>query len=219
MAASLGLTWTTAVVAWVAAVPLWRFTQHTITVAHEGGHAMFGVLFGQKIEGVKVTGGGGGVTTFASKLPWLADLVISLAGYLGPSALGLSGVFLLQRGYAEAVLWASVALLAILLLKIRNPLGFITVIGTGIVLYWVASHWADPAQLAFSYFWVWFLLIGGVRTITNLFWATFRQDPGSDAAALEKITFLPDVFWLAVFWLGAMAALIYGGATMLHLVP
>jgi hypothetical protein len=217
MAASLGLAWTTGVVAWVAAVPLWRFTRHTITVAHEGGHAMFGVLFGQKIDSVEVTGDGGGVTNFAKSMPWLADLVISLAGYLGPSALGLGGVFLLRHGQAEGVLWASMALLAVILLKIRNPLGFVTVIGTGVVLYWVARHWADPAQLAFGYFWVWFLLIGGVRTITNLFWATFRQDRGSDAAALEGLTLLPDVFWLAVFWLGTMAALVYGGATMLHL--
>jgi hypothetical protein len=217
MAASLGLAWTSAVVAWVAAVPLWRFTQHTITVAHEGGHAMFGVLFGQKITGVRVTGHGGGVTNFAKALPWFADLVISLAGYLGPSALGLGGVFMLQRGHAEGVLWASIGLLAVLLLMIRNPLGFITVIGTGVVLYWVARRWADSAQLAFTYFWVWFLLIGGVRTITNLFWATFRQERGSDAAALESLTFLPDVFWLAVFWLGTMAALVVGGVTMLHI--
>ena len=216
MASSLGMAWTTGVVAWVAAVPLWRFTQHTITVAHEGGHAMFGALFGQKIKGVKITGGGGGVTHFAPGIPWFADLVITLAGYLGPSALGLGGVFLLRRGQADALLWASLGLLAVILVKIRNPLGFVAVIGTGVALYWVARHWADPAQEAFGYFWVWFLLIGGVRTITNLFWATFRQDPSSDAAALEGLTFLPDVFWLAVFWLGAMAALVYGGATLLH---
>jgi hypothetical protein len=217
MAGSLGMAWTTGVVAWVAAVPLWRFTQHTITVAHEGGHALFGVLFGQKVKDVKITGGGGGVTHFAPGIPWFADLVISLAGYLGPSALGLGGVFLLQRDQAEGVLWASLALLALILVKIRNPLGFVAVIGTGVVLYWVARHWTDPAQLAFGYFWVWFLLIGGARMITNLFWATFRQDPGSDAAALEGLTFLPDVFWLAIFWLGTMAALVYGGATMLHI--
>ena len=217
MAASLGLAWTSGVVAWVAAVPLWRFTQYTITVAHEGGHAMFGALFGQKIKGVELTGGGGGVTNFAGKIPWFADLVISLAGYLGPSALGLSGVFLLQRGHAEAMLWASIGLLAVLLLKVRNPLGFVAVIGTGVVLYWTARHWPDSAQLAFGYFWVWFLLIGGVRMITSLFWATFQQDPDSDAAVLEGLTILPDVFWLAVFWLGTMAALVYGGATLLHI--
>lgn len=169
MAASLGLAWTSAVVAWVAAVPLWGFTKHTITVAHEGGHAMFGVLFGQKVEGVRLDRGGGGVTDFPPKMPWLADLVITLAGYLGPSALGLGGVFLLRRGHPEWVLWASLGLLFLILIKLRNPLGFVTVIGTGVVLYWVASRWAAPAQLAFGYCWVWFLLIGGVRTITGLF--------------------------------------------------
>jgi hypothetical protein len=217
MAGSLGLAWTSGVVAWVAAVPLWRFTQHTITVAHEGGHAMFGVLFGQKVHGVRVTADGGGETRFSPSMPWLADLFITLAGYLGPSALGLGGVFLLARGQPEMVLWASVGLLAVILLMIRNPLGFVAVIGTGVVLYWVARHWPDPAQLAFGYFWVWFLLIGGVRTITGLFWATYRDDRGSDAAIMQKLTLLPDIFWLALFWLGTMAALVYGGATLLHL--
>src|ERR1700712_2895612 len=100
MAAELGMAWTTGVVAFVAAVPLWRFTKHTITVAHEGGHAMFGVLLGQKVKGVRVTAGGG-VTKLPPKMPWLADLIITLAGYLGPSALGLGGAFLLLRGQPE----------------------------------------------------------------------------------------------------------------------
>jgi peptidase M50B-like protein len=216
MAADLGMAWTTGVVAFVAAVPLWRFTKHTITVAHEGGHAMFGVLLGQKVQGVRLTADGGGVTRLPSKMPWLADLIITLAGYLGPSALGLGGVFLLLRGQPDVVLWGGIVLLALILVKLRNPLGFVAVIGTGVVLYWVARHWTDPAQLAFGYFWVWFLLIGGVRTITSLFWATYAQDGSSDAAVLERLTLLPDVLWLAVFWFGTMAALVYGGAILLR---
>lgn len=187
-----------------------------MVLAHEGGHAMFGALFGQKISSVTVSSGGGGVTNFPNKIPWLADLVITLAGYLGPSALGLSGVFLLLHHKHEAVLWAGLMLLALILIKVRNLLAFLAVIGTGVVLYWVATQWPDPAQLAFGYFWVWFLLFGGVRMITNLFWATYRQDDSSDAAVLEKLTFLPDVLWLAVFWLGSMAALVYGGAKLLN---
>jgi hypothetical protein len=216
MAGDLGMAWTTGVVAFVAAVPLWRFTKHTITVAHEGGHAMFGVLTGQKVHGVRLSADGGGVTNFPSKMPWLADVIITLAGYLGPSALGLGGVFLLLHDQPEMVLWASIVLLALILVKLRNPLGFAAVIGTGVVLWWVARHWPDPAQLAFGHFWVWFLLMGGVRTITSLFWATFDQQPGSDAAVLERLTHLPDVLWLAVFWVGTMGALVFGGAGLLH---
>lgn len=217
MEPSSGLAWTSAIVAWVAAVPLWRFTQHTITVAHEGGHAAAGVMAGQKVTSIKVKAGGGGVTNFRPGIPWLANLAIGVAGYVGPSTVGLGGVFLVLHGRPEAFLWASLVLLAVILVKIRSGVGFVAVIGTGLVLYWVLHTWSDPAQLAFAHFWVWFLLIGGVRTITGLFQATSRNDEKSDAAKLAKLTLLPDIFWLAVFWLATMAALIYGGARLLRL--
>jgi hypothetical protein len=215
MEPSLGLAWVTAVVGFVAAVPLWRFTKWTIVVTHEGGHALFGALFGQKVSSIKLSAAGG-VTQFPPTMPWFADLLITLAGYLGPSAVGLGGVYLLLRGRPEAVLWISMGLMVLLLLKVRNPLAFLTVIATGGVLYWVARHWEDPAQLAFGYAWVWFLLMGATRNITDLFWVTHAGDSGSDAAVLQRLTWLPDIFWLAVFWLATMSALLYGGALMLR---
>jgi hypothetical protein len=53
--------------------------------------------------------------------------------------------------------------------------------------------------------------------ITNLFWGVARNNQESDAAVLAKLTLLPDVVWLAIFWFGTMAALIYGGARLLRL--
>ncbi|MBU2662898.1 M50 family metallopeptidase [Actinoplanes bogorensis] len=213
----LGLAWTTALVAWVAAVPLGRFTMHTITVTHEGGHTLLGVLTGVKVGRIKVNGDGGGETGFPPKIPWLADVLITLAGYLAPSAVGLGGVFLLLHDRAEWVLWISVVMLGLLVFKMGNPLGFVAAIGTGVVLWYVATHWSDQAQLAFTYAWVWFLLIGGARTITGLFWGVRNGDKGSDAAVMQRLTLLGDVVWLAFFWLAAMAALIYGGVKLLHL--
>ena len=210
------MAWTTAVVGFLLAVPLWGFTKWSITSAHEGAHAAAGVMSGQKVTGVTFTAGGGGSTGFPPKMPWLADLIITLVGYLGPSAVGLGGVFLLLRGQVDMVLWISVVLLALLLIKMRNPLSIISAIGTGFVLYWVARYWGDSAQLGFTYAWVWFLLMGGTRQIPDLFWAMKHGDTSSDAAVLQRLTFLPDVFWLAVFWLAALAALVYGGSLLLR---
>ena len=215
MGASLGLAWSTAIVAFVAVVPFWKFTKWTITTAHEGAHATFGVLFGQKVRGITFTDEGG-LTKLPPKMPWLADLIITFVGYLGPSAVGLGGVFLLLHGRPEWVLWISVGLLALILLKMRNILSIVVALGTGLVLYWVARHWPDPAQLAFAYAWVWFLLMGGTRKITDLFWVTHGGSASSDAAILQRLTFLPDIFWLAVFWLATMSALLYGGALLLR---
>jgi peptidase M50B-like protein len=214
---SPGLAWTTAVAAWVAAVPLWRFTKHTITIAHEGGHSLISLLIGVKAGRITVHRDGGGATAFPEKIPWLADLLITMAGYLGPSAVGLGGVYLLVAGRPGWVLWISIALLVLLLFKMGNPLGFLAVIGTGALLWWVATEWDEPAKLAFGYVWVWFLLIGGARTISNLFWATRQGSKTSDAAVLQRLTLLPDVLWLGVFWLASMAALVLGGIRLLHL--
>jgi hypothetical protein len=210
-----GMAWTTGLVAFVAAVPLWRFTRHTITVAHEGAHAVLGMFTGVKVGRVTLSSGGGGSTGFPPKIPWMADLLITVAGYLGPSAVGLSGVFLLLHDQAETELWISLGLLAFLLFRMGNPLGFVAVIGTGVVLWYVATHWSNSAQLAFCYSWVWFLLMGGTRTIPALFWAVHWGDSGSDAAVLQGLTKLPDIFWLTVFWLASMAALVYGGVRLL----
>src|SRR5689334_17041968 len=140
MEPQLGLAWTSALVGFVAAVPLWRFTRWTITTAHEGFHVGAGVLTGQKAGGVTF-GRSGGATGFPATMPWLPDLIITLAGYLGPSVVGLGGVFLLLRGRPEVVLWLSVGLLALILLKMRNLLAVVSAVGTGFLLYWVARYW------------------------------------------------------------------------------
>ena len=215
MEPSLGMAWTTALVAWVAAVPLGRFTMHAITIAHEGGHTVLGLLTGVKVGRITVHGDGGGATGFPPKLPWLADVLSTLAGYLAPSTVGLGGVYLIEHQRAEWVLWISLGMLALLVLRMGNPLGFVAAIGTGVVLWYVATHWSDPAQLAFTYAWVWFLLIGGVRTITGLFWGVHRDDKGSDAAVMQRLTLVGDVVWLGFFWLAAMSALIYGAVQLL----
>jgi hypothetical protein len=216
MAGSLGLAWSTGVVAFVAAVPFWKVTKWTITTFHEGAHAGAAVVFQQKVDGITFVPGEGGLTGLPKKMPWLADLVITFVGYLGPSAVGLGGVWLLRHDRPEPVLWISVGLLAVILVKMRNLLSVIVAVGTGFVLYWVARHWPDPAQLAFAHTWVWFLLMGGTRKMTDLFWVTHGGSLSSDAAVLQRLTVLPDVFWLAVFWLATMSALVYGGVTMLH---
>jgi hypothetical protein len=215
--ADLGMAWTSGVVAFVAAVPLWRFTKHTITCTHEGGHTLLGMMTGVKVGRITLSRDGGGATGFPDKMPWLADILITAAGYLGPSAVGLGGVYLLAHNHAEWVLWISLGLFVLLLFRMGNPLGFVAVIGTGIVLWYVATHWNDDAQRAFGYVWVWFLLMGGARMIPGLFWATYFDDRTTDAAIMQRLTLLPDIFWLAVFWLAAAAALVFGGAKMLQL--
>ncbi len=211
-----GTAWSAALVGFVAAVPLWRFSMHTITIAHEGGHALFGWLLGGVIKHIKLWPDGSGETLSGRKSA-LARFVSLLAGYLGPSIFGFGGAWMLVHDVEpRAVLLISLVLLFGVLVMVRNPFGVFSVLATGTVL-WVVAMRAEPAvQLVFAYVWVWFLLMGGTRQVPELFWVIRSGDVTNDAAALQRHTYIGDVVWLFVFWLLSLAALVYGGALMLR---
>jgi hypothetical protein len=210
-----GIAWTAALVAWVAAVPLWRFTTHAITIAHEGGHALFGWLFGRAIRYVKITGGGGGETGFAGG-GWLAIVVSFVAGYLGPSIFGLAGAWMLVNGFEpRAVLLLTLAFMVILLLMVRNVFGLVAVPLTGALIWVVAMRAGPQVQLVFAYVWVWFLLMGGTRQIPELY-RHWSKGGEPDTRVLAQQTGLSSAFWVAFFWLLSLAALVYGGVLLLR---
>ena len=209
------MAWTAAVLAFIAAVPLWPFTTHAITVAHEGGHALFAVLFGRGVKHVKVTRGGG-ETAFRRAGGWFAIFFSFFFGYLGPSLFGFAGAWMLVHGIApRAVLLMSLALVVILLLMVRNFFGFLAVPLTGALLWLVAMRANAETQLIFAYIWVWFLLMGGVRQIPELY-RVWLKGGEPDTKALSAQTGLSTAFFVAVFWAVSLAALVYGGVLMLR---
>ena len=201
MAASPGLAWTTAVVAFVLAVPLWRISMYAITLAHEGGHALIGLLLGGKLDKKKIVlnRDGGGTTHLV--IGGLGRFLMLLAGYLGPSAVGYAGVQMLIHGFPpRTILIVNLVFAVFVLVLTRNPFGLLVAAGT-VALLWVAAMRAAPeAQRVFAYVWVWFMVMGSTR----------------DAELLQKHTHVGDVVWLFVFWLGTVAALVYGGAVLLR---
>jgi hypothetical protein len=209
------VAWTAAVVAWVAAVPLWRFSTHAITVAHEGGHALFGLLFGGRVHRITISGGGAGETVLTTR--GLARFMSLVAGYLGPSLFGFVGATMLVHDVSpRVVLFLSLVFLVGVLVMIRNLFGLLVVVAIGALLWLVTMRAAAPVQQVFAYIWVWFMLMGGARQIPELFWGVKAGDTSTDPALLERHTHVSDVLWLGVFWLGSVAALIYGGALLLR---
>ena len=208
---------TTAVVAFVLALPLWRFSMHAITLAHEGGHALFGLLFGGKLDKKKIhlNRDGGGATHLT--IGGFGRMLYLLAGYLGPSAVGFAGAWMLVHGFEpRAVLLMSLVLAVFVLVLTRNFFGLL-VSGATVALLWVVTSRAEPrAQLAFAYVWVWFLLIGSTRKIPDLYRGMLRPKNSSDAKQLQDLTHIGDVVWLFLFWLGTVGALVYGGALLLR---
>jgi hypothetical protein len=211
-----GTAWSAALVGFVAAVPLWRWSTHVITIAHESGHALFGWLFGSTIKWIKVTSDGGGGTLPGDQNA-VSRFVSLLAGYLGPSIFGFGGAWLLVHDVdPRSVLLISLVFLFGVLVMVRNVFGVFAVLVTGALL-WVVAMRAEPTvQLVFAYVWVWFLLMGGTRQIPELFLGVSGNDSSTDAAKLQQHTYIGDVVWLLVFWLLSLAALVYGGALMLR---
>jgi hypothetical protein len=114
------------------------------------------------------------------------------------------------------VLWAVLALLALLLLQIRNFYGLWAVLVTGAVVAGVTA-WLPPAgQAAFAAAVTWFLLLAAPRTVLELQAARRRRRaPDSDADQLSRLTGLPALLWVGVFLLVDVAALALAAAWLL----
>ena len=203
----------TAAGAVVAYRPAWRLARNAVTIAHEGGHALAALCTGRRLSGIRLHADTSGVTISYGKPTGFGMVLTALAGYVAPSLLGLGGAALLEFGHITALLWASVVLLALMLLMIRNFFGLLTMLVTGAVVF-VATWYADARiQAGFAYLAVWFLLFGGVRPIIELQAQRHSGRAGnSDADQLATLTRLPGLFWVFVFsviGLGAVALGIY----------
>ena len=214
---NLGIPLTAAYLSWVLAVPLFWLTRYVDAVAHEGGHALIGKLLFRKIVDIRFVRGGGGATDFGKeKLPWLVDVLVTAAGYLGPSMFGLLAIPLLRHGATEAVLWASVVFLLLMMLAVRGPIGLLLVPALIVLIAWIALKVKPPVQVLLTYMWVWFLLIAPVQEMVVHIDKSIFRDARSDPAFMQRLTRLPSELWALAFLVGTVAALVYGGSLLLH---
>jgi Peptidase M50B-like len=197
--------------AMVAYRPVWRLARNAVTIAHEGGHAVAALCTGRRLSGIRLHADTSGVTISYGKPTGFGMVLTALAGYVAPSLLGLGGAALLAFGHITALLWSSVILLGLMLLMIRNFFGLLTMLATGAAVF-AATWYADARiQAGFAYLAVWFLLIGGVRPIVEL-QAQRRSGraASSDADQLATLTRLPGLFWVGVFSVVGLGALLLG---------
>ncbi|MEV0679674.1 M50 family metallopeptidase [Actinosynnema sp. NPDC050436] len=212
--------WAPAVLALVlvASPGIWRWSRTTITIAHEGGHALVALLTGRRLEGIKLNADTSGVTVSRGKPTGVAVVLMYLAGYVTPSLLGLGAAALVTSDQVRPLLWATVGLLAAMLVMIRNLFGVLSVVVTGGVMFAVSWYATAEWQAAFALFVAWFLLLGGVRPVGELQSRRVRgRAPQSDADQLARITRVPGVLWVLVFAAVTLGALVLGGRMLLPL--
>ncbi len=195
---------------------LWRSTRHVVTIAHEGAHGLVALAAGRRLSGIRLHSDTSGLTVSAGRPTGLGMVFTCAAGYTGPGLFGLGAAALLAAGHAIGLLWALLALLALLLVQIRNWYGLWSVLVTGAVVFG-ATWWLPPeGQAAFAALATWFLLLAAPRTVVELQGARRRRRaPDSDADQLAGLTPLPALFWVGVFLLVDVGALLLGGLWLL----
>ncbi len=200
-----------AALAVVLVTPVWRIARHVVTIAHEGAHALVAMLTGRRLDAIRLHSDTSGLTISAGRPRGFGMVATTFAGYVGPGLVGLGAAWLLRAGYAVGLLWLLVALLALVLLKIRNLFGLWSVLVAGTALVGVSWFLDEPTQSAIAYAVTWFLLIGAVRPVLELQAQRFRRRARqSDADQLARLTGLPGLFWVAVFLLVTAGALALG---------
>ncbi|RKT73625.1 peptidase M50B-like protein [Saccharothrix variisporea] len=212
--------WAPAVLALVlvASPGIWRVSRNTITIAHEGGHALVALLTGRRLEGIKLNADTSGVTVSRGKPTGFAVVLMYFAGYVTPSLLGLGAAALVTTDNVRPLLWATVVLLAAMLIMIRNLFGVVSVVATGAIMFAVSWYATEEWQAAFALFVTWFLLLGGVRPVGELQSRRLRgRAPNSDADMLARITRVPGLVWVALFAVVTVGSLLLGGRMLLPL--
>lgn len=191
----------------------WPLVRMAVTVCHEAGHAVVATLTGRKLQGIRLHSDTSGVTVTKGKPTGPGVVLMLFAGYPAASVAGLLAAYVAGAGYAIGLLWLLVALLALMLLQIRNLVGAGVVLALGAALG--LASWYAPVQwlvwLAFAV--AWLLLLAGPRPVFEL--ALNPRATGSDAAQLARLTRVPGALWIALWLIATVGALVWGATLML----
>ena len=187
---------------------IWFAAKYFGVIAHEGAHAIAGWSMGRKVASVKLNSDATGVTFIQGPGKGPGTIFTAFVGYLGPSFFGLAAAALISLGYTEAVLWITLLLLTVMLFRVRNFFGVISVLVNGVLLVVILSYGSVKLQVVAAYVLSWFLLLSGVGVVL-----THGSNAG-DAANLRRITHLPRFLW-SLLWLVITVAVLAVGARLL----
>lgn len=176
--------------------PLWAYSRHAITLAHEAGHAVAAVATGRRLTGIRLHTDTSGLTLSRGKPRGPGMVLTAAAGYLAPSLLGLAGALLIAAGQLHWLLWGAVGLLVLMLPFVRNFFGLLMFAAVGAAFGLIAHYGTSGLQSQFGHAAIWLLLLGNLRTIVE---AAGNRSGGSDLDQLRALTRLPKALWVLVF--------------------
>ncbi len=193
----------------------WPAVRMAVTVCHEAGHAVAAALGGRSLDAIRLHSDTSGVTVTRGKAGGIGLIFTLLAGYPAASLVGVALAAVTGAGRAAAVLGLLVALLVLMLVKVRNLHGAVVVVGLAGALA-LAVLYAPDRTLGWLTVWLaWLLLLAGPRPVLELALGPGRAAAVSDAAQLARLTHLPRMVWIGLWLVGSLAALAAGVVLLL----
>lgn len=195
---------------------VWRVVRLGVTLVHELGHAMIGVLVGRRFTGFVIGGDASGHAVTYGPARGPGRVATTWAGYPAPALLGALMAWAASRGWAAPVLTVLLLVLLASLVRVRSAL---TALATVAATALLALAWwgAGPAtQTLLLTVLAAILVLGAWRHLGAV---AFTRTPGSDPAVLAALTRIPRVVWLATFALVCAASTWVLGGVLLDLLP
>ncbi|MDJ1370149.1 hypothetical protein C7K25_01975 [Gulosibacter molinativorax] len=195
---------------------VWVRVRLLITLVHELGHAVVGMLVGRKFTGFVLRGDMSGAAVTAGPAKGFGRVITTWAGYPAPAIIGAAFAWLGGAGWGAPVITAVLVILLIALFRVRSFLtGFVmvvTLIAAG-TLWWFR---ADALQTAVL------LGIGAVLVVgawRHLGAVMLRGGRASDPGVLAELTGVPKFLWNLSFVVVCALGTWVVGAQFVALLP
>lgn len=187
----------------VAVPPVWQVLRLAVTLVHELGHAIVGVMAGRRFAGFVLRGDMSGHAVTVGPSRGLGRVLSTWAGYPSPAVVGAVLIWAAGRGWAAPVLTVVLGILLVALVRVRSLLTAMVMLvalgGTGALWWWRDN--AVQAEVLVGAGIV--LLVGAWRHVGAVIAAHDRR---SDPAVLAVLTHIPQALWNASFVLVCAAA-------------
>ena len=187
-----------AVVVALVATPAWTQVRQIVTVVHELGHAVVGVLCGRRFTGFVINRDMSGHTVTIGKPRGLGIILTTLAGYPMPAIVGAAMTVAALSGRATLVLLVGIILLLLALFHAKTwytLLALAVLLAGGAALWWFEiGVFSELIVLGIGMI----LLIGAWKQFAAV---VFRGGRSDDPSALVSLTFLPKPLWYLVIFI------------------
>ncbi|MER7073033.1 M50 family metallopeptidase [Terrabacter sp. NPDC000476] len=196
----------------VLAPPVWGVVRLVVTLVHELGHAVVGVLVGRSFTGFVLRGDMSGHAVTRGPVRGAGRVASTWAGYPAPAVVGALLVWAAGRGWAAPVLTACLAVLLFALVRVRSMLTAVVMVvalaGSAALWWWRDDTLQSQVLVGLGLV----LVVGAWRHLGAVL---EDRSVGSDPGVLAALTRVPRLVWNATFVLVAAAATWLVGAEVL----